>query len=335
MNYMLKDAVNILVSESSSNYGYDYMKTELILEDANSPITRKYQEKLFQSVIEKGHIDFGAIPKSEGNIKKYDGYITMLETLDAIENVGIEFKNKDVLTIVKTIRDAIKYIESLSSSYSKGFDTKCEYVMLEYNTYVYTVVEATTSILYEYIDYVKRPDNGMFKIVLKNTKLRANLFYVEQLEKFNRLNEKNGINYRKMLDTMCVKDRENFLGTTALGVAAVSLVALSVVPITRELIYQLYHLRGKLAHSFELQASFLEMNKACVESNEAFTADKRKKIIEKQNKMRMKLIKLADMLRIKEVKSKVNSKRDLENNNKLLTVSHIQDDVSNSPMELI
>ena len=83
MNYMLKDAVNILVSESSSN-GYDYMKTEAILEDANSPVTKKYQEKLFQSVIDKGHIDFGGIPKSEGNIKKYDGYQTMMETLDDV-----------------------------------------------------------------------------------------------------------------------------------------------------------------------------------------------------------------------------------------------------------
>ena len=40
----------------------------LVLEDVNSPVTRKYQEKMFQAVMDKAHIDFGDIPKSAGNI---------------------------------------------------------------------------------------------------------------------------------------------------------------------------------------------------------------------------------------------------------------------------
>ena len=39
----------------------EYVQT--ILEDANSPVTRKYQEKLYESIINKSHIDFGDIPK--------------------------------------------------------------------------------------------------------------------------------------------------------------------------------------------------------------------------------------------------------------------------------
>ena len=36
---------------------------ETILEDADSPIGRKYQEQLYQSIIDKGHIDFEDIPQ--------------------------------------------------------------------------------------------------------------------------------------------------------------------------------------------------------------------------------------------------------------------------------
>lgn len=335
--YPLYEATKILATEDSTSnkYGYECKNIQTVLEDVNSPVTRKYQEKLFKSVINKGYIDFGSIPKSAGNIRNYDGYYTLMETLNVIEKVANEYKSKDVLKIVNIIKTSIQYIESLASAYQKGFATKCDYVMIEYNTYVYTIVEATTSILYEFIDYVKRPDKQTLVIALKNTKMRANLFFIEQLEKFNNMNKNMGIEYRKMLETMAMKGKENFTGATMLGVAAVSLVALAVVPITRELIYRFYHFRGNVAKSLEMQASFLEMNKACVESNELLTSEKKEKVLAKQLMLRNKLLKMADIFRVKSIKAKNSSKQDIENDNKLLTLDNLRDDISNSPMELI
>ena len=57
-----------------SGDGKEYYEVKTILEDATSPITASYREKLFQSVIDKGHIDFGSIPLSKGDIKSYSGY---------------------------------------------------------------------------------------------------------------------------------------------------------------------------------------------------------------------------------------------------------------------
>lgn len=320
--------------EDKQNFGYDFSKIQMILEDASSPVTAKYKEKLYKAVLNKGHIDFGNIPMSKGNIKEYIGYKDMVATLGVIIDLGTAEKS-NVVKYAQIIMEAIKNIESLSPIFEKGFASKTEYVMLEYNTYVYTCVEATTTLIYEFVEYVKRPDKTTYQITLKDTKIRANLFYFDQLNSFNSVNRNMHINYRKMLESMINQGKNNFTGVEFIGMAAVSLVALAIVPITRELIYHFYNLRANLSNELEVQANFLEMNATCVEANSAFTEDKKKKILAKQEALRKKLLKLSDILRVKEAKAKKETKRDIEKDNASMTVSSLHDDISNSPLELL
>lgn len=333
---LISDSIKILVeSTDTKTYGSEYASVKTILEDANSPVTRKYQEKLFQSIIDKKHVDFGDIPKSAGNIKAYSGYNNMMEVLNTIDGLANEQKNKEVMGYVAVVKKAISNIENLSSSYAKGFINKSDYVMLEYNTYVYTCIEATSSLLYEFVEYIKRPDQQVMTIQLKNTKYRANLYYFDQLNKFNSVNAKMGMDYRKLIESLCNKGRNNFLGAEMIvGVAALSMAALAIVPLTRELIYRFYHMRSNLAQSLELQAEFLEMNKTCLEANDSITTEKKKKILEKQNKTRLRLLKLADIIRVKNAKGMNETKKDLDDDNKLLSINNLQDEISNSPFEL-
>lgn len=333
---LISDSIKILVeSTDTKTYGSEYASVKTILEDANSPVTRKYQEKLFQSIIDKKHVDFGDIPKSAGNIKAYSGYNNMMEVLNTIDGLANEQKNKEVMGYVAVVKKAISNIENLSSSYAKGFINKSDYVMLEYNTYVYTCIEATSSLLYEFVEYIKRPDQQVMTIQLKNTKYRANLYYFDQLNKFNSVNAKMGMDYRKLIESLCNKGRNNFLGAEMIvGVAALSMTALAIVPLTRELIYRFYHMRSNLAQSLELQAEFLEMNKTCLEANDSITTEKKKKILEKQNKTRLRLLKLADIIRVKNAKGMNETKKDLDDDNKLLSINNLQDEISNSPFEL-
>lgn len=324
----------LMESADTKTFGYEIGKIQTILEDATSPITTKYKEKLYKSVLDKGHIDFGAIALSKGNIREYTGYRNMIDTLDVIIKLGTAEKS-NVVGYTNIVMEAIKNIESLSQVFEKGFASKTEYVMLEYNTYVYTCVQATTTLIYEFVEYVKRPDMTTYQITLKDTKLHAYLFYFNQLNSFNNVNKNMHINYRKMLEGMINQGRNNFGGIELIGIAAVSMVALAIVPITRELIYHFYNLRANLSNELEVQASFLEMNKTCVEANFTFTEDKKKKILTKQENLRKKLLKLADLLRVKEAKARKSTKKDIEKDNSLLTVNAIRDDVSNSKLEIL
>ena len=333
-------ATSILMESDLTPYdkGYyrEFNSILCVLEDANSPVTRKYHEKLFQSVIDKKHIDFGSIVKSKGNIKDYEGYQNMISCLGVLYKLAEEEKSDDVLRCVKTVQTAVKNIVDLTATYEEGFRTRTDYVMLEYNTYVYTTVEATTSLLYEFVEYVKRPDMTTLKISLKNNKTRANLFYFEQLTKFNNVIDKMGIEYRKMLENLCKKGKNNFIGVDeVIGVTAISVVALAIVPITRELIYQFYRLRGNLSTSLEMQAKFLEMNETCLEANTAMDPKKKNEVIQKQKKLSSFLRRLSEKIKVKTTKSLRSSKQELTKQNKMLSIDKLQDEVSMSPLEII
>lgn len=312
----------------------EYVQT--ILEDANSPVTRKYQEKLYESIINKSHIDFGDIPKSNGNIRNYSGYNSMVETLDVIANLAIEKKANNVIEYVDIVKTAIHNIEELSSTYEKGFNTKTKYVAMEYDTYVYLCVEATTALIYSFVEVVKNPSKRVLDMTIKNTKMRADEFYFNQLKTFNAVQRTKGIDYRKMLEEMCKSGKENFLGTAeVVGLATIMAVAMSIVPLTRECVYQIYSLRGKLSENLDMQAAFLELNKTCIEGNDAITEEKKKKIIDKQSKQVQRMRRLADKLRVKSAKSIVDSQKEIGKDNKDITVDSIRKDISDSPFELI
>ena len=336
-NQIYGDAISILCeSDSLSPNWKEREQIREILEDANSPVTRKYHEKLFQSVIEKKHINFGSIEKSKGDIKEYEGYQNMIEILDILSKLAIAERYDSVLGYIQIVQKAIKNLEDLRTAYMEGFSTKTDYVILEYNTYVYTTVEATTTLLYEFVEYVKRPDMVTMGIQLKNNKSRANLFYFEQLKKFNNVIDKMGIEYRKLLENLCKKGRENFIGVDEIiGITAISVVAMAIVPITRELIYQFYRLRGNLSASLEMQAKFLEMNKACLEAQTEMDPKKKKEIIDKQKKLSNFLRRISEKIKVKTSKSIKDTKVELNKQNKMLSIDRLQDEVSLSPLEII
>jgi hypothetical protein len=339
MYSLITESANVLSNTNKLDKGHSNEIAEIcaILEDANSPVTRQYQEKLYQSVIDKAHIDFGDIPKSKGNIRKYIGYSNMIETLNAIKGLAEESNAKDVIAYVDIVNKAISNIADLSSTYEKGFTTRTEYVALEYNVYVYTCVQAASALIHTFIDYIKTPDQEKpTTITIKNTKLRADEFYFEQLKKFNIIQSRMGIDYRKMLESLCNKETNNFVGSDmVIGIAAISAVALSIVPITRELIYQIYKARGSLAEFLDEQAAFLEMNQSCIDNNQLLTTDKKAKVKKRQLELSKKLTKLGDKIRIKSAKSISDSKRELDKENKSLSIQSLRDEISDSPLEII
>lgn len=308
-----------------------------VLEDVTSPVSVRATERLFSQVIQKGHIDFDSIPESKGDITQYKGYTNMKDTLYTIREVADQSKDqltaKSVKDLVQCVLTAIESIEGLRDQYQEGFRKKNEYVMLEYNTYVWCCVESTTAILCGYVNYVKFPSKQTIEIQLTNTKYRADAFYLDQLKKFN--NVCKTTEYRKFLTQMNAKGTENFTGTELIGLTAIIMVAMSIVPVTRSLIYHFYNLRRKISDSLMMQAMFLELHKTCLETNTEFTKEKRDKIIAKQDKIRVLLVKLAEKIRVTDVKAAQASQKEIKKDNQLMTFDNIKNDVDNGSFDLL
>ena len=325
-------AVNIL-TESENPTGCEQRQIQAVLEDTESPITNKYVEKLYDSVVSKSHIDFDDIPNSKGNVVEYKGYTNMIEVLENVLKLASDNKSQNVVDYVNTVKTAIANMRSLSSIYRKGFMMRNEYIMLEYNTFVYTIIQAVSTILYEFVDFIKRPEKQTFDIVLKNNKYKANTFYIDQLKKFNMVNEK--MDYSSYLKGMIQNGRDNFTGAAAVGVGFVITVALAIVPITRELIYRFYNTRARISDCLAQQAYFLEMNKTCIEANGDFSQQKKDSILLKQEKIKNLCLRISDKLRVDHIKSVNAGKAMIHNDNKLLTLDGIKKEVNDSPLQLL
>lgn len=334
-----KYAVDILRTNhdvGTRPYNREGYRIRMLLEDTNSPVTRKYQEKLFKSVMEKGHVDFGNIPQSKGDIKTYTGYANMVESLSVLRNLANENHASNVLNYIDIVETAVNNIAGLAPSYKKGFAAKSDYVMMEYCSYVYFCIEATTALIYSFVDVMKDPTMPIMKMTIKNTKLRADEFYFDQLRKYNNVQKRMGMNYRKMLDSMCKKNKDNFIGADDAIYAGIIIgVILAIVPVTREVIYQIYHLRGKLSNFLDLQADFLEMNKTCVETDSTMTATKKREVLKKQQKLIAKIRAISNKLRVKSTKSVVDARRELDEQNNDMSVDSTRGDVSDDQLEIL
>ena len=325
-------AVQILTESTDSTYREE-LNIRTVLEDVESPVTNKYLTKLYDSVVSKSHIDFDDIPHSRGNITQYKGYTNMIEVLTNIMRLASDEKATNVIEYTKTVQTAITHMRALAPIYEKGFKLKHDYIMLEYNTFVYTIVQGISTLLYEFVDYIKRPDRATIDIVLKNTKYKANTYYIDQLVKFNKINEK--MNYSKYLESLINNGKDNFTGVEVLGVAAVIAVGLAIVPVTRELVYRYYNIRSNISECLAQQAYFLEMNKSVVEANSDFSQKKKDAILIKQEKLKNIFLRLSEKLRVNHIKSENSAKSDLQADNKLLTIDNIKKEVSNAPLTLL
>lgn len=325
-------AVRIL-TESENPTRREELNIQAVLEDTESPTTNKYIEKLYDSVISKSHIDFDDIPKTKGNIVEYSGYTNMIEVLENIMKLAVDEKAKNVIEYTNVVKDSITYMRALAPTYQLGFKMKNEYVMLEYNTIVYTIIQAVSTLLYEFVDYVKKPTKPTIDIVLKNNKYRANTYYIDQLNKFNSINKK--MQYSKYLNALIQNGKNNFTGVEAIGLGVVIAVALAIVPVTRELVYQYYETKSNISDCLAQQAYFLEMNKTVIESNSDFSQKKKDAILIKQEKIKNLCLRLSDKLRVSHIKSIDSAKNSLKNDNKLLTLDNIKKEVNDSPLELL
>ena len=313
MDYTDRETASTLVSIDEADKG-------TIL----SSLTSKLYDKIVENVDD---IDFGTIPLSKGDITKIENYESMLDCLEVIKNIVIEYRQPtDPIDIVLT---AIENIKSRTRTWEKAYALNAEFPILIYNTIVLSVVASLSIMIGTSIDFIKNPGDQNFQASLDKVaynKSKNNLLF-SNLAKFNKSCVKGDIDRSidHIFKTTSVD--KNLVGSatlTGVGIVALVCIAKNILPILQELVFFAYHAKQNVSDYFAIQADLLQSNANTLQYKE-LDADKRKEVFSKQNKIADRFRKISNALAIKTKRAEVETGKSIKDSSKKYTTAELVD----------
>lgn len=279
---------------------------------------------LFNSVTEKGHVNFEDIPVSKGDLTRYSGYNTMLSTLELLKQIAAQ--NNTTIDAIPVIEKAIQNIVLSRTDFERGFALHKEFIELTYNTLVYSVVESISLLITAYVDFMKQIDKTEF--IINPSATNGLSFTVANLRRFNDAYKAG--TFQKTIRGVIETGKENFVGVSTVA-ASVMIGALVIVPITRELIFSIYYSRMKVSEYLDQQAALLEFNRLGVESSGMDARDK-KAVLKKQEESRKKILQLSDRIKVDGASTQRKVNDSLKKENREWTIDSVRNQTTSDTM---
>lgn len=316
---MLREVENIY-KEHLNLYDTVTRKCVLAVNEADqNQILASLCSKLYQKIVDKvDDIDFGEIPETKGDITKLSNYSQLVESLEIIEGILIQYHQDTKCTDI--IKQAINNIETRVDMFEKGFRYNVEIVIVTYSTMVLSVISSVSFLISSCIEYIKLPNQDTFKATIDKVALvksKNNLLF-SNLARFNRMC-KTG-EFDKVMDFSIknVSQEKGLLGIetgVALGTVALILLITSIIPLLRELIFFFYYTRVRIADYFEIQANLLQMNAYNIQNTSDLPTTKRKEISNKQLKIANFFRNISNKLQISAKQSELNTEKEIKSDN--------------------
>lgn len=147
-------------------------------------------------------IDFGTIPKSKGNITKIENFQQLIDCIDNIHKLILEYKDDTV--IVDQISTAINNLQQRQRVFEKAFTMNIEFPVFMYNYTALSVVSCTSLLISTCIEYVKN-GHGSFDEAFDKaayTKTKDHVLY-KGIVSFNQMCQNKSLD--KIMDA-CIKN---------------------------------------------------------------------------------------------------------------------------------
>lgn len=302
-------------------------------EAGQNKVLMSLTSKLYEYITKRiTDIDFGTIPDSKGDITKIEGYDNLLDCLNVLKATLVEYKQDT--EPVNEILEAIDNLYKRKDKFELAFKIKMELPILIYSTITMAVVSSTSLLITSAIEYIKIPGSDDFKITLDKVGLnrtRNNLLF-QNIKRFNVACKKGDID--QVIDSVLKSGSSKFTGVDTAGIMSLVVIgalALSIMPILRELIYFFYYSRVKIADYLEIQADLLQMNVYNVQRNADMIQKDKEEIIHKQSRIISIFRSLANKISIKNKTAEQKTKTDVELDNKKVTMTSHKFD-TNSPL---
>ena len=273
--------------------------------------------KLYDCIVKRvADIDYDRIPDSKGDITKIPNYFELVECVQTIHDLLVEYKQPTDAT--DTVLEAIENLKDSQKLWEKAFATECGFPMVTYNTIALSIVSSVSFLIAASIEFIKDPVQNNFNLALDKagySKSKNSLLF-KNLAKFNKSYKKGDVT--KAMETLIkannqvkVKTNESSsmeeieevsVGAIAAGIsltASVIAMITCLVPLLQELVCMLYCARQNVADYFEIQSSVVRLNAENVKLDSTKTPAERDKIYKKQVAIADKFKKISNTLTIK------------------------------------
>lgn len=131
-------------------------------------------------------IDFGTIPDSKGNIRNVENFEEMLECLNTLSKILVEYKQPR--TQIDEIEEAINHMIDNTKLFEKAFKLKADLPVVIYCTVVFAIVSSVSLMMTSCIEFIKNPAYENFTIEFKKAgyaKTQNSMMY-QNILKFNK-----------------------------------------------------------------------------------------------------------------------------------------------------
>lgn len=323
---VFENSVHRIVQEASSKQDKTFMSS-MDKSDIHQ-INATLVQELYKSVLQRNLVDFGDIPASQGDITKVKYYNTTINCIEQLKSLCNA--NGLPLSDIVEIEKCISNVKTLSPQFTKGFSAKNETMMIMYNSIVLAIVDCVSELIAEYMDYITNPTaTSPVKLSGKFDKKRS-LVCLDSIVEFNKQCKDSTM--FNSLSFMLNEQKKNFTGVEVVVTGVIIAGLLSIIPITRELIFFYYNSRVKIADYLSIQADFLEMNKLAVEASKKPPSQK-KDILKKQEKIMVGMRKTADKLAINQIDTQDVVKRQIKSENNLWSLDNIENQISKNKLD--
>lgn len=267
-------------------------------------------------------IDFGTIPKSRGVITKVENFQQIVDCLNVIRDLIVEY-NEDP-KLVTTLYTVIDNVQKRERTFAKAFALNIELPIMLYNMAVMSVIAGTSLLITSSIEYIKNGHDSFsmsFDKVSYN-KSQNHVLY-QYAEQFN--NECRNGNIDKLCNE-CIKNnmtqvRESgdiVLQEMPFNPLMIPLVVTAIIGslkifffILRKGIYWFLHMRMNISDWFAIQAEFLRINAENLKYRDDDKGDDhRKAVYQRQLKWIESFKKLSNFFALKDSKAQKDAQKD-------------------------
>ena len=318
---ILTEIEKILMNNTDTNDRYDL---RMLLENAREEVQTSLLNKMYDQIKSYRKIDIKEIDSSKGDFIKLEFY----DILEKSHNL-LSSSDADIESYLNIILLAKRNIISLKTEFTKGYTLDSTVVILLYESLVYSIVDATSTLVtMSATQVVKNKD-----ACSKNTIHILNKFNtsVENGTFRKALYNANEQVYFKFKNGKIPVKEDIIVGgfSTIIGAA----IILGLIPVLREAVFYFYNIRMKISNYLDQLVMYIKINEVEVKNNPEFDASKKADIIKKQNKWIEKLEWLSDKIRVNQIKAESEAKEQIKIENKKINVDEVKKDIINKEPE--